>query len=69
MMDQQKDIHNKHSEWMSDVYDWVYKADKDEKHVVMEDEEATNIDHNAMFKEGIEKIEKINKEKSINSDI
>lgn len=65
-MEQRKEIFAKQLEWMSDVYNVMYKLG-DEKQAIRIGDETPDVDHQAMFEEGIKKIDELNKEKSKNS--
>jgi len=62
---QRNEIFAKQYEWMNDIYSMISKTEDElDKQPLIIGEEKPNVDHNAMFKEGIKEIEKFNQKKS-----
>ena len=65
ILEQRKEMHIKHCEWINEIYDWIYQPKRDSG-IRVEDEDENGINHSDMYREGIKEIENKNKEKSKN---
>ena len=69
MIKQRNTIFAKQYEWMNDIYSLIYKTeDTMEKPPLIIGEEKPITDHQAMFEDGVKKINEINEKKSKNRD-
>lgn len=55
MLDQRREIFDKHQEWMNDIYDWVYAFKKEEEKMVIGDEESSTK-QNEMYENAIQEL-------------
>jgi hypothetical protein len=63
-LDQRKEFFIKQSEWMNDIYNFIFDANNiSKKNKVIIGEEQPEVDHQAMFIEGLKEIEKLNNKK------
>jgi len=60
-LDQRKEFFIKQAEWMNDIYNFIFDNDNiGNKNKIIVGDEQPDVDHQAMFNEGLKEIEKLN---------
>ena len=60
-LDQRKEFFIKQAEWMNDIYNFIFDSDNiGNKNKIIVGDEQPDVDHQAMFNEGLKEIEKLN---------
>ena len=60
-LDQRKDFFIKQAEWMNDIYSFMFDSDNiGNKNKIIVGDEQPDVDHQAMFIEGLKELEKLN---------
>jgi len=60
-LDQRKEFFIKQAEWMNDIYSFMFDSDNiGNKNKIIVGDEQPDVDHQAMFIEGLKELEKLN---------